>query len=138
MPGGYALYSTAMISTAYVFIGAGIGGALRHGINSVSPRWFGMGFPYGTMAINVIGSALMGLVAGWFAFRAGEGVPQHLRLFLATGILGGCTTCSAFSLDAVLLWERGEAMLAAFYVIGSVMLSLAALIGGLAMMRSMS
>ncbi len=138
MQGGYALYFTAMISTAYVFIGAGIGGALRHGINAVSPRWFGMGFPYGTMAINIVGSALMGLVAGWFAFRAGEGVPQHLRLFLATGILGGFTTFSAFSLDAVLLWERGEAMLAAFYVVGSVMLSLAALIGGLAMMRSMS
>ncbi len=127
-----------MISTAFVFVGAGIGGALRHGINTVSPRWLGMSFPYGTMAINIIGSALMGLVAGWFAFRAGEGVPQGLRLFLATGILGGFTTFSAFSLDAVLLWERGETMLAATYVIGSVVLSLAALVGGLAMMRSMS
>ena len=78
------------------------------------------------------------LVAGWFAFRAGEGMPQDLRLFLATGILGGFTTFSAFSLDAVLLWERGEAMLAATYVIGSVVLSLAALVGGLAVMRSMS
>ncbi len=136
--GGGALYSTAMISTALVFLGAGIGGAMRHGINAVSPRWFGMGFPYGTMAINIIGSALMGLVAGWFAFRAGEGVPQHMRLFLATGILGGFTTFSAFSLDAVLLWERGQAVLAGTYVIGSVVLSLAALIGGLAMMRSMS
>jgi len=136
--GASALYSTAMISTALVFLGAGIGGALRHGINLVSPRWFGMGFPYGTMAINIIGSALMGLVAGWFAFRAGEGVPQDLRLFLTTGILGGFTTFSAFSLDAALLWERGETMLAATYVIGSVVLSLAALVGGLAMMRSMS
>jgi CrcB protein len=127
-----------MISTALVFVGAGIGGVLRHGVNVVSPRWLGMGFPYGTMAINIVGSALMGLVAGWFAFRAGEGVPQGLRLFLATGVLGGFTTFSAFSLDAALLWERGETVLAGIYVIGSVVLSLAGLLGGLAVMRSLS
>jgi CrcB protein len=127
-----------MISTALVFVGAGIGGVLRHGVNVVSPRWFGMGFPYGTMAINIVGSALMGLVAGWFAFRAGEGAPQGLRLFLATGVLGGFTTFSAFSLDAALLWERGEAMLASTYVIGSVLLAIAGLFGGLAVMRSLS
>ena len=74
----------------------------------------------GRWPINVVGSGLMGLVAGWFAFRAGEGAPQGLRLFLTTGILGGFTTFSAFSLDAVLLWERGETALAALYVGGSV------------------
>jgi CrcB protein len=132
------LYATAMISTALVFVGAGIGGVLRHGVNVVAPRWLGMGFPYGTMAINILGSALMGLVAGWFAFRAGEGTPQGLRLFLATGVLGGFTTFSAFSLDAALLWERGEAMLAGAYVVGSVVLSLLGLFGGLALMRSLS
>lgn len=127
-----------MTTTLLVFLGAGIGGALRHGVNLVSPKWLGMAFPYGTMAINIVGSAVMGLVAGWFAFKAGEGASQSLRLFLTTGILGGFTTFSAFSLDAVLLWERGEAGLAAFYVLGSVILSLAALVGGLAIVRGLS
>jgi CrcB protein len=127
-----------MTSTLLVFLGAGIGGVLRHGVNLVSPKWFGAGFPYGTLAINIVGSGLMGLVAGWFAFRAGEGAPQGLRLFLATGILGGFTTFSAFSLDAALLWERGETALAALYVGGSVAVSLAALVGGFAIMRGLT
>jgi CrcB protein len=127
-----------MTSTLLVFLGAGIGGVLRHGVNLVSPTWLGVGFPYGTFLINIVGSGLMGLVAGWFAFKAGEGWPQELRLFLATGILGGFTTFSAFSLDAILLWERGEALLASLYVFGSVALSLAALVGGLAIMRGLT
>ncbi|HEV7324963.1 MAG TPA: fluoride efflux transporter CrcB [Bosea sp. (in: a-proteobacteria)] len=127
-----------MLSTALVFLGAGIGGVLRHGVNVVSLKWLGASFPYGTMAINILGSGVMGLVAGWLAFKAGEGWSQHARLFLTTGVLGGFTTFSAFSLDAVLLWERGEAMLAAFYVIGSVVLSLAALVAGLALVRGLS
>lgn len=126
-----------MTSTFLVFLGAGIGGVLRHGVNLVSPRWFGSGFPVGTLMINIVGSGLMGLIAGWFAFRAGEGWPTELRLFLTTGILGGFTTFSAFSLDAMLLWERGEAFLALAYVAGSVLISLAALAGGLALMRSL-
>lgn len=127
-----------MLSTALVFLGAGIGGVLRHGVNLVSLKWLGASFPYGTMAINILGSGLMGLIAGWLAFKAGEGWSQHARLFLTTGILGGFTTFSAFSLDAVLLWERGEAMLAGVYVIGSVVLSLAALVAGLALVRGLS
>jgi len=127
-----------MISTLLVFLGAGIGGVLRHGVNLVSLKSFGPGYPVGTLAINIVGSGLMGLVAGWFAFKAGEGWPQELRLFLTTGILGGFTTFSAFSLDAILLWERGEGLLAAAYVGGSVALSLAALIGGLAIMRGLT
>jgi CrcB protein len=127
-----------MLSTALVFLGAGIGGVLRHGVNLVSLKWLGASFPYGTMAINIIGSGVMGLVAGLLAFKAGEGWTQNARLFLATGILGGFTTFSAFSLDAVLLWERGEATLAAVYVVGSVVLSLAALIAGLALVRGLS
>jgi fluoride exporter len=127
-----------MTATLLVFLGAGIGGVLRHGVNLVSLKWLGASFPYGTMAINIIGSGVMGLVAGFLAFKAGEGWTQNARLFLATGILGGFTTFSAFSLDAVLLWERGEAMLAACYVIGSVVLSLAALVAGLALVRGLS
>jgi fluoride exporter len=136
--GDAALYASEMLSTALVFLGAGIGGVLRHGVNLVSQTWLGASFPYGTMAINIIGSGVMGLVAGFLAFKAGEGWTQNARLFLATGILGGFTTFSAFSLDAVLLWERGEAMLAAFYVLGSVVLSLAALVAGLALVRGLS
>lgn len=127
-----------MISTCLVFLGAGIGGTLRHGVNLLAPRWFGFGFPAGTMLINILGSALMGLIAGWLAFKTQAGWSQHVRLFLTTGILGGFTTFSAFSLDAVLLWERGEAGLAALYVIGSVVLSLVALFAGLALVRSLS
>lgn len=138
MRGRRALYASVMLSTALVFLGAGIGGVLRHGVNLVSLKWLGASFPYGTMAINIIGSGVMGLVAGFLAFKAGEGWTQHARLFLATGILGGFTTFSAFSLDAVLLWERGEMMLAAVYVIGSVALSLAALVAGLALVRGLS
>ena len=127
-----------MTSTLLVFFGAGLGGVLRHGVNLVSPRWFGTGFPGGTMLINILGSALMGVIAGWLAFRTEAGWSQHARLFLTTGILGGFTTFSAFSLDAVLLWERGETALAVAYVLGSVILSLAALLAGLALVRSLS
>lgn len=127
-----------MTATFLVFLGAGIGGVLRHGVNLVSLKWLGAWFPFGTMAINILGSGVMGLVAGFLAFKAGEGWTQHARLFLATGVLGGFTTFSAFSLDAILLWERGEAMSAAFYVLGSVVLSLAALVAGLALVRGLS
>jgi CrcB protein len=133
-----ALYASAMLSTALVFLGAGIGGVLRHGVNVVSLKWLGASFPYGTLAVNIIGSGLMGLIVGWLAFKAGESWSQHARLFLTTGILGGFTTFSAFSLDAVLLWERGEAMLVAVYVIGSVVLSLVALVAGLSIVRGLT
>lgn len=124
-----------MKSALFVFFGAGIGGVLRHGVNLAALRWPIAQFPWGTMAINIVGSTLMGLVAGWFAFRSGTTPNQDLRLFLATGVLGGFTTFSAFSLDAMLLWEHGDTAAAAFYVLGSVAISLVALAGGLALMR---
>lgn len=127
-----------MIQTLLVFLGGGIGAASRHGINLAVGRLLGTGFPYSTMLINISGSFLMGLAAGWFAFRAGAELSQHARLFLTTGILGGYTTFSAFSLDAALLWERGEAAGAAVYVLGSVVLSLLALFAGLALVRALS
>lgn len=121
-----------------VFVGGGIGSSLRYGVNLASVAWFGPHFPWGTLTVNVVGSAIMGAFAGWLMVREPGSGSDAVRLFFMTGILGGFTTFSAFSLDAVLLWERGETMLAATYVIGSVVLSLAALVGGLAMMRSMS
>jgi CrcB protein len=117
-----------------VFIGAGIGGALRHGVNVAAVRLFGYGFPFGTLIVNIAGSFLMGALAGYFAFR--PGIAQHMRLFLTTGILGGFTTFSAFSLDAALLIERHSYALAAGYVVGSVAASVSALFFGLALFRS--
>jgi CrcB protein len=116
-----------------VLLGAGIGGALRHGVNVGSARLWGFGFPYGTLIVNVVGSFLMGLFAGYFAFR--PGISQHMRLFLTTGILGGFTTFSAFSLDTVLLVERHAYGLAAGYAVGSVAASVSALFFGLAVFR---
>jgi len=127
-----------MQSTFLVFLGAGIGGALRHGVNVGCARACGMAFPWGTLTVNVVGSLAMGLIAGWLAFKTQAWWSQPVRLFLTTGILGGFTTFSAFSLDAVLLWERGEAGAAAGYVAGSVVLAILGLVAGLALMRSMS
>jgi fluoride exporter len=116
-----------------VFLGGGLGAAVRHGINLSVARLLGNGFPYATFFINVTGSLIMGLAAGYFAFKSGGS--QHWRLFLTTGILGGYTTFSTFSLDTALLYERGELGLAAFYVIASVMIGIAGLFTGLALVR---
>jgi CrcB protein len=116
-----------------VFIGGGLGSSLRHTINIVCTRCIGTGFPYGTFIINITGSTVMGLIAGYLAFK-GE-ASQPWRLFLMTGILGGYTTFSAFSLDAALLYERGEVGLALFYVLGSVLFAIAGLFAGLALIR---
>lgn len=115
-----------------VFLGAGLGGVLRHGVNLAAVR-IGSDFPYGTMAINVVGSVLMGVLVGWFAMRGGS---HDLRLFLATGILGGFTTFSTFSLEAALLIEAGHAGAALAYVVGSVAAGIGGLFLGLALMRA--
>ena len=116
-----------------VFAGAGIGGALRHGVNVSAARLFGYGFPYGTLIVNVVGSFAMGILAAYFVLRTG--FPQHLRLFMTTGVLGGFTTFSAFSLDAALLIERHNYWQAAGYVVSSVVASIAALFVGMSMLR---
>ena len=116
-----------------VFLGAGIGGALRHGVNVGAARLFGHGFPLGTLIVNVVGSFAMGLVAGWFLVRSGYS--QDFRLFVTTGFLGGFTTFSAFSLDAALLIERHAYAAAAAYVAGSVVASILALFAGLILFR---
>ncbi|MEA2975394.1 MAG: fluoride exporter [Alphaproteobacteria bacterium] len=117
-----------------VFLGGGLGASLRHGINLLTARAFGPAFPYGTLTVNITGSIVMGLIAGYFALKGDAS--QHWRLFLTTGILGGYTTFSAFSLDVALLYERGEIGLAALYVVASVLLSIAGLFAGLALARS--
>ena len=133
-----AVYRGAMTAFLLVFLGAGLGGAARHAVNIGCGRWCGVGFPWGTLTVNVIGSFAMGLIAGWLALKAGESWSQSARLLLATGILGGFTTFSAFSLDAMLLWEGGSVVAAALYVLASVILSIAALAGALAIVRSLT
>ncbi|WP_341894982.1 fluoride efflux transporter CrcB [Ferrovibrio terrae] len=122
------------MNTLIVFIGAGIGGALRYGVNVAALRLVGAGFPWGTLAINVAGSFAMGLVAEYFALKSG--LPQHWRLFLTTGVLGGFTTFSAFSLETALLYERGEFLAAGLYMLGSAVLAVAGLFAGLAVIRA--
>jgi fluoride exporter len=116
-----------------VFLGAGIGGAVRHGVNLAMVRLGVQSFPASTMLINILGSLLMGAIAEYFAIRSQ--LPQQWRLFLTTGILGGFTTFSAFSLEAALLYERGRIGLALVYVIGSVVLSIAALAAAMLLVR---
>ena len=122
------------MSYLIVFLGGGIGAALRHGVNLGFARLLGTSFPYATMVENVTGSLVMGLLFGWFALKGG--VPQHWQLFLTTGLLGGYTTFSAFSLDAAVLYERGAIELAALYVALSVVLSIAGLFAGMAVVRA--
>jgi len=118
-----------------VFLGAGIGGALRHGVNLAAARFIGTSFPYGTLTVNVVGSLAMALIAEFFALRSG--LSQEWRLFLTTGLLGGFTTFSTFSLDTMMLWERGEVLTAVFYVALSLVVSLAAFFFGLWLVRAL-
>ncbi len=117
------------MSYLIVFLGAGIGGSLRHGVNVIVPRLFGTALPFGTMFVNIAGSLTMGLIIGYLAFR-GEAA-QMQRLFLTTGILGGFTTFSAFSLDVSVLLERGDLWNATIYGALSVGGSILALFAGL-------
>lgn len=123
-----------IIHVAVVAAGGALGAAGRYLTNVAATRLFGIGFPWGTLTVNVVGSLAMGLAIGWLARRSqGDMV---LSLFLTTGILGGFTTFSAFSLDAFSLWQRGDAGLAFAYVTGSVVLSFAAVFAGLTIMRA--
>ena len=126
-----------MQALALVFIGGGLGAAARHVVNLGAARAFGVAFPWGTLGVNVAGSLAMGLLAAWLAARF-QGADQTLRLFLATGVLGGFTTFSAFSLDVVVLWERGAQGAALAYAAASVVLSVAALVLGLALGRALA
>lgn len=118
---------------------ASAGGAIGAGLRLLATQWFAAQgwatYPWATLLINVTGSGLMGIVAGVMLMR--PDVPPEMRIFLATGILGGYTTFSAFSLEVWQLLERGEAGMAIAYIAGSVLLSLAALLAGLAAVKWM-
>ncbi|WBU51844.1 fluoride efflux transporter CrcB [Paracoccus sp. SCSIO 75233] len=113
-----------------VALGGAIGASARYGVYRLIPV-HGPGFPVATGVVNILGSFVMGVLAVLMAERLGN----HYAPLLLTGVLGGFTTFSAFSLDALTLWERGQAGGAAIYIVASVVLSLAAVIAGLAVGR---
>jgi CrcB protein len=119
-----------------VAIGGAIGSVARYLVAIGSARAFGTSFPWGILIINVTGSALIGAFVGLFALR--WNLPEPVRVFLTVGICGGYTTFSTFSLDAFTLISRGETMAAGLYMIGSVVLSVSALIGAMQLVRAVS
>lgn len=128
------------MATLHVALGGAIGSVLRYQCGRWMTHWLGPQavavFPWATLAVNAAGSLLMGLLAGWL-MRHGEGA-DPLRLLLGVGLLGGFTTFSAFSLELVLLIERGQFLFAALYLILSVALGVSGLIFGLTVMRLLS
>lgn len=119
----------------YVALGGALGASGRHLLGMGTVRAFGSGYPYGTMMANVLGGFFMGLLAGWLALKVSGGT--NLRLFLGVGLLGGFTTFSAFSLEAVLMYEKKAYGALLSYVGGSVILSIGALMVGLILARKM-
>jgi len=119
-----------------VFLGGGLGAAARHGVNRAAAAAWGFNFPCGTLIVNVAGSLVMGLMAGWFALRTD--VDPGMRLFLTTGFLGGFTTFSAFSLDAAVMWQRGDYLVVTAYILASVLLSIGGLLAGMASIRMLA
>jgi CrcB protein len=119
-----------------VFLGGGIGAALRHGVSSGAFALLGLSFPFATLFVNVVGSLVMGMLAELFLLKAGGS--QEVKLFLTTGLLGGFTTFSAFSLDAATMWQRGDHLALCVYLFSSVGLSIGALFFGMAAVRFMT
>lgn len=118
-----------------VAAGGALGAGLRHLVNAASLRLLGPGFPWGTMTINIVGSLAMGIFVEVLARRLNAS--EEFRLFVATGILGGFTTFSAFSLDFAVLWERGPALPALGYAAASVIGSLLAVFLGMWLARAL-
>ena len=114
---------------AYAALGGAIGASGRYLVGLLAVRLLGLGFPYGTFIVNILGAFLMGLLIEALALRFNGS--QELRIFLATGVLGGFTTFSAFSLEVATMIERDQWSLAAFYALSSVVLCVGALFIGL-------
>lgn len=125
-----------MLQTLLVMTGGAIGAALRYHVGRASLTLFGPGWPWGTLFANVAGGLVMGLFAGWLAARAAGG--ESLRLFVAVGVLGGFTTFSSFSLETMLMIERGEFASALGYILVSVTASIGALALGLTATRALA
>lgn len=119
----------------WVALGGGIGAAARYGVNVWSGRVLGAEFPWHTLIVNVLGCFIMGLLTGLLALKLN--LSQEARAFLTTGILGGFTTFSAFSLDTALLMERKAMLAAGAYAGASVLFSILAVFAGLFLIRAM-
>lgn len=119
-----------------VFVGGGLGSVLRLATYHVARLWLPAAFPWGTLAVNALGGLAAGALAGWIVTRSAGGA-DSASLFLMTGLLGGFTTFSAFSLDAVLLWQRGQASLALLYVLASVLLAIGGVVAGMGGVRAL-
>ena len=119
-----------------VAVGGALGSVARYLVGIGAGKLFGTDFPWGTLIINITGSFLMGVLAGLFATR--WNLPQAARIFLTVGICGGYTTFSTFSLDSFYLIERGELAATAAYMVGSVVLSVCALIGAMHVVRTIA
>jgi CrcB protein len=124
------------MSLLYVMLGGAFGSGARYLTGRATLSLFGPGFPYGTLAVNLIGGLLMGALVGVLA-RASNG-GETWRLLLGVGVLGGFTTFSSFSLDAVTMIERGQLTVALGYVLVSVIGSIAALFAGLTLARTVA
>ena len=123
-----------MMNWLWVALGGAAGAVARYGLGVQAGRWLGHDWPWGTFIANLAGGLLMGLLVGWLGLRGGAD-QERLRLLLGVGVLGGFTTFSAFSLDTVLLYERGQIQLALGYALLSVIGAVAALMLGLLAMR---
>ena len=129
---------TPSLATLYVALGGGAGAVLRYQTGRAMSHWLGVAastaFPWATLTVNVVGSLAMGLLVGWLA-RHGDAGGQTWRLLLGVVLLGGFTTFSSFSMEAVLLVERGTPGLALAYAGVSVAAGIAAMMLGLLTMR---
>ena len=123
-----------MMSFLTVAVGGAIGASARHGLGLLMLRFFGPTFPVGTLLANIIGGLLMGLLMGWLVRDTPDGA-NSIRLFAGVGVLGGFTTFSAFSLDAIRMLESKTYGMFFGYVGASVILSIAAVALGLFIMR---
>ena len=119
-----------------VMLGGAVGAGARHLAGRAALGWWGPGYPFGTLAVNLIGGFAMGVLAGNLA-RLGE-AGEPWRLLLGVGVLGGFTTFSAFSLDVVTMIERGDWVMALGYVLLAVIGAVAALGAGMGMMRAVA
>ncbi len=121
---------------SFIALGGALGAVLRHGVNVAAVALFGHGFPWGTLAVNILGSFVMGALIAYLAHWGN--LSPALRLFFVTGLLGAFTTFSTFSLDTITLWERGLELHAAAYVLASVVLSVSALLAAMVLVRSIT
>lgn len=118
---------------ASVAAGGALGSVARYGVMVQMGRWFGADFPFGTLAVNILGGFILGALIEAMALT--WSTSQEMRAFLTVGVMGGFTTFSTFSMDIFVLFERGDGLGAALYVAASVGLGLAAFLGGLMLVR---